>query len=66
VGYRTARAASTASASEGNRAHVPLLVAHGDEDEVVPYALGEALFAAAGEPKRFLHLPGAHHNDVFE
>jgi hypothetical protein len=25
---------------------------------VVPYALGEALFAAAGEPKRFLHLPG--------
>jgi hypothetical protein len=46
--------------------HVPLLVAHGDEDEVVPYALGEALFAAAGEPKRFLHLPGAHHNDVFE
>jgi uncharacterized protein len=46
--------------------HVPVLVAHGDEDEVVPYALGEALFAAAGEPKRFLHLPGAHHNDVFE
>ena len=46
--------------------HVPLLVAHGDDDEVVPYALGEALFAAAGEPKRFLHLPGAHHNDVFE
>jgi uncharacterized protein len=46
--------------------HVPLLVAHGDEDEVVPYALGEALFAAAGEPKRFLPLPGAHHNDVFE
>jgi fermentation-respiration switch protein FrsA (DUF1100 family) len=46
--------------------HVPLLVAHGDEDEVVPYALGEALFAAADEPKCFLRLPGAHHNDVFE
>jgi uncharacterized protein len=46
--------------------HVPLLVAHGDEDEVVPYALGQALFAAAGEPKRFLRLLGAHHNDVFE
>jgi len=45
---------------------VPLLVAHGDEDEVVPYALGQALFAAAGEPKRFLRLPGAHHNDAFE
>jgi fermentation-respiration switch protein FrsA (DUF1100 family) len=46
--------------------HVPLLVAHGDEDEVVPYALGEASFATAAEPKRFLRLPGAHHNDVFE
>jgi fermentation-respiration switch protein FrsA (DUF1100 family) len=46
--------------------HVPLLVAHGDQDEVVPYALGEALFAAAAEPKRFVQIPGAHHNDVFE
>jgi pimeloyl-ACP methyl ester carboxylesterase len=46
--------------------HVPLLVAHGDEDEVVPYGLGEALFAAAGESKRFIQLPGAHHNDVLE
>jgi fermentation-respiration switch protein FrsA (DUF1100 family) len=45
---------------------VPLLVAHGDADDVVPYALGEELFAAAGQPKRFLRLPGAHHNDVFE
>src|SRR5262249_11565326 len=44
----------------------PLLVAHGDEDEVVPYALGEALFAVAGEPKRFIRVPGAHHNDVLE
>ena len=26
----------------------PLLVLHGDADEVVPYAQGQALFAAAG------------------
>jgi hypothetical protein len=32
----------------------------------IALAVGQALFAAAGEPKRFLHLPGAHHNDVFE
>jgi len=44
---------------------VPLLVAHGDEDEVVPYALGERLFAAAPEPKRFFRARGWHHNDVF-
>lgn len=44
---------------------VPLFMAHGDEDEVVPYELGTALFAAAPEPKRFLRAAGAHHNDVF-
>jgi len=45
---------------------VPVFVAHGDRDEVVPFALGERLFAAAREPKRFLRVAGAHHNDVFE
>jgi len=44
---------------------VPVFVAHGDRDEIVPFALGERLFAAAREPKRFLRIPGAHHNDVF-
>jgi hypothetical protein len=46
------------------RLRVPLLVVHGERDEIVPVALGEALFALAPEPKRFLHVPGAHHNDV--
>jgi hypothetical protein len=45
---------------------VPLLVAHGDRDEIVPFELGERLFAAAPEPKRFLRVRGAHHNDVFD
>jgi hypothetical protein len=44
---------------------VPLLVVHGDRDDIVPFALGERLFAAAPEPKRFLRVPGAGHNDVF-
>jgi uncharacterized protein len=48
------------------RLGVPLLVAHGDRDEVVPFALGERLFAAAGEPKRFVRVAGKVHNDVFE
>ncbi len=46
------------------RLRVPLLVAHGDQDELVPFELGERLFAAAPEPKRFLRVPGAAHNDV--
>jgi len=44
---------------------VPFFAAHGDEDELVPYTLGEELFAAAREPKRFVRVPGAGHNDVF-
>ena len=45
---------------------VPVLVAHGDADEIVPFELGERLFAAARQPKRFLRVAGAGHNDVFE
>ena len=44
---------------------VPVFVAHGDADEVVPFALGERLFAAVHAPKRFFRAAGAHHNDVF-
>lgn len=43
----------------------PLLVAHGDRDEIVPYELGEALYRAAPQPKRFLRVAGRMHNDVF-
>jgi len=44
---------------------VPIFIAHGDQDEIVPYELGEQLFAAAREPKQFFRVRGAHHNDVF-
>ena len=49
-----------------SRARCPVLVIHGTEDEVIAYWHGEKLFAAAPEPKRFLPVAGAHHNDVFE
>jgi fermentation-respiration switch protein FrsA (DUF1100 family) len=44
---------------------VPIFIAHGDRDEIVPFRLGERLFAGAPEPKRFLRVAGFHHNDVF-
>jgi uncharacterized protein len=43
----------------------PFFAAHGDLDEVVPFHLGESLFAAAPEPKRFFRAAGRRHNDVF-
>jgi len=45
-------------------AHCPVLVAHSQEDEIIPYRHGQELFAAAPEPKVFLELAGGH-NDGF-
>lgn len=42
----------------------PILIIHGTRDEVVPFEMGERLFVAAPEPKRFLRVEGAGHNDV--
>ena len=42
---------------------VPVLVAHGTADEIVPFSMGERVFAAARAPKRFLRAEGgSHHN----
>jgi fermentation-respiration switch protein FrsA (DUF1100 family) len=43
--------------------HGPLLQSHGDADRVIPYRLGRRLFDAANEPKRFITIPDADHND---
>jgi hypothetical protein len=42
----------------------PTLIIHGENDVTVPAEMGERLFAAAGEPRRLLLIPGAGHNDV--
>ena len=39
---------------------------HGDEDELVPYELGQKLFKEANEPKEFFTIKGAHHNDTYD
>jgi fermentation-respiration switch protein FrsA (DUF1100 family) len=41
----------------------PLLVIAGDRDEIVPESLSRRLFDAAGEPKRYVVIRGAGHND---
>ena len=41
----------------------PLLQSHGDADTVIPYELGQQLFAAANEPKQFITIQGGDHND---
>jgi fermentation-respiration switch protein FrsA (DUF1100 family) len=41
----------------------PLLLAHGEADEVVPYEHGLELYAAAAGPKKLFTNPGGKHND---
>jgi uncharacterized protein len=43
---------------------VPILILHGDRDEVVPLEQAERLYAAANEPKALYVIRGARHNDT--
>ena len=44
---------------------LPLLVLHGERDDIVPLAQGRRVFEAAGGPKRFFTIPAAGHNDTY-
>ena len=48
------------------RVRAPLLFMQGDRDEIIPLRIGQALFAAAHEPKTFWIVPGAGHNDLVD
>ena len=53
------------SLSRIGNVHCPLLVIHGETDEIIPLEQGRELFEAANSPKRFLSLPANGHNDSF-
>jgi fermentation-respiration switch protein FrsA (DUF1100 family) len=52
------------SLGQVGRLAAPLLVVAGERDRIVPAAHSRRLFDAAPEPKRFVLLPGADHNDL--
>ena len=41
----------------------PLLVIHGERDEIVPVDMGRQVYAAANSPKKLVTFPLAGHND---
>ena len=45
------------------RVRCPVLIMHGEADEIVPLWHGQRLFERAPGPKMFVAIPGAHHND---
>lgn len=44
--------------SQIKKYHGPLLQFHGDADSIIPFELGQRVFAAANEPKRFVVIAG--------
>jgi hypothetical protein len=52
------------SQSKIGRIQAPLLMLHGMLDDTIPIVLGERLFAAANNPKRWVTIEGAAHSDL--
>ena len=44
---------------------IPLLIVHGDKDNIVPLSHGQALFAAAAQPKELWVVEGGGHIEAF-
>jgi fermentation-respiration switch protein FrsA (DUF1100 family) len=53
------------SLSKIGEVSTPLLVVHGERDELVPFADGKALYEAARGIKSWYPIPGAGHNDTY-
>jgi len=52
------------SAALIGRLAMPVLIQHGEADDLIPLSQGRALFDAAPEPKRLIVYPGGNHNDL--
>ena len=46
--------------------NIPVLISHGDKDELIPHEQSKRLYETANEPKKLIILEGAHHNDTSE
>ncbi|TWU02569.1 alpha/beta hydrolase family protein [Stieleria varia] len=51
------------SKTQIQRYHGPLLLSHGDKDRTIPYQLGRQLYESANEPKQWVRIENAGHND---
>ncbi|HYG25645.1 MAG TPA: alpha/beta hydrolase [Caulobacteraceae bacterium] len=47
-----------------DRVEEPVLVIHGDADEVIPFDQGWALYRMAGQPKAFVRMVGSNHSTL--
>lgn len=47
------------------KVRAPVLVLHGTQDPMIPFSMGQRLYQAAPEPKSFLPVEGAGHDDLY-
>jgi alpha-beta hydrolase superfamily lysophospholipase len=43
----------------------PLIVIHGEDDRTIRFSDGQALYERHAGPKRFIPIPNAHHNNIW-
>ncbi|WP_197722088.1 alpha/beta hydrolase [Sulfuriflexus mobilis] len=48
------------------RVTCPVLVAHSPDDDIIPFELGQAVYAAANQPKIFLTMQGDHNSGFLQ
>ncbi len=48
------------------RVRAPVLIIHGTQDKVIPFTMGQELYQAARQPKSFMPIEGAGHDDPFQ
>jgi pimeloyl-ACP methyl ester carboxylesterase len=53
-------------AEEAKKIHSPVMVVHGDMDDIVPPELTDRLFKSLAGPKQLVVVSGAHHNDLLD
>ena len=52
-------------AEHASRMDCPVLVVHSRDDEIIPFAMGQSIYAAVKQRKSFLELRGDHNNGIF-
>ncbi len=45
--------------------HIPKLISHGKNDEVISFKHGEILFKESADPRQFLPFEGGHNDDIY-
>ena len=65
LGYALISDVTSPEKSYASISPIPLLVIHGEKDNVVPFRFGQEIFRRAQEPKTFWDIPRARHLNVY-